>query len=78
MADTALVNVSPEAYNRVIGTYRTPFVGVLEIGLAVIVIFHALNGLRVTSSTSGPGEWPGSARCSMCRRSCSWRWRSRR
>jgi succinate dehydrogenase / fumarate reductase cytochrome b subunit len=47
VADTALVNVSPEAYNRVIGTYRTPFVGVLEIGLAVIVIFHALNGLRV-------------------------------
>jgi Succinate dehydrogenase/Fumarate reductase transmembrane subunit len=42
VADTALVNVSPEAYNRVIGTYRTPFVGVLEIGLAVIVIFHAL------------------------------------
>jgi succinate dehydrogenase / fumarate reductase cytochrome b subunit len=47
VADTALVNVSPEAYNRVIGTYRTPLVGVLEIALAVIVIFHALNGLRV-------------------------------
>lgn len=47
VADTALVNVSPEAYNRVIGTYRTPFVGVLEIGLAVLVIFHALNGVRV-------------------------------
>jgi FAD binding domain/Succinate dehydrogenase/Fumarate reductase transmembrane subunit len=47
VADTALVNVSPEAYNRVIGTYRTPFVGVLEIGLSVIVIFHALNSLRV-------------------------------
>jgi succinate dehydrogenase / fumarate reductase cytochrome b subunit len=47
VADTALVNVSPDAYNRVIGTYRTPLVGVLEIGLAVIVIFHALNVLRV-------------------------------
>ena len=47
VVDQALLNVSPEAYDRVIDTYRTPFVGVLEIGLAVLVIFHALNGLRI-------------------------------
>jgi succinate dehydrogenase / fumarate reductase cytochrome b subunit len=47
VADQALLVVSPEAYNRVIDTYRNPFVGLLEIGLAVVVIFHALNGLRI-------------------------------
>jgi succinate dehydrogenase / fumarate reductase cytochrome b subunit len=47
VVDQALLNVSPEAYNRVIDTYRNPFVGLLEIGLAVVVVFHALNGLRI-------------------------------
>ena len=32
VVDQALLNVSPEAYNRVIDTYRNPFVGLLEIG----------------------------------------------
>ena len=58
VADTALVNVSPEAYNRVIGTYRTRLVGVLEIGLAVLVIFHALNGVRVILLAEGPTRGP--------------------
>lgn len=47
VADQALLTVSPEAYDRVIDTYRNPFVGLLEIGLAVVMIFHALNGLRI-------------------------------
>jgi succinate dehydrogenase / fumarate reductase cytochrome b subunit len=47
VVDQALINVSPEAYNRVMDTYRNPFVGLLEIGLAVLVIYHALNGLRI-------------------------------
>jgi succinate dehydrogenase / fumarate reductase cytochrome b subunit len=47
VVDQALLNVSPEAYDRVIDTYRNPLVGLLEIGLAVVVIFHALNGLRI-------------------------------
>ncbi len=47
VTDTALVNVSPEAYDRVIDTYRNPIVGLLEIALAVAVLFHALNGLRI-------------------------------
>ena len=47
VTDQALVNVSPEAYDRVMNTYRNPFVGLLEIGLAVLIIFHALNGLRI-------------------------------
>ena len=45
--DTALVRVSPQAYNEVIETYKTPIVGMLEIGLVVAVLYHALNGIRV-------------------------------
>ncbi len=47
VADQALLVVSPESYNRVIETYRNPLVGLLEIGLAVLIVFHALNGLRI-------------------------------
>lgn len=45
--DTALVRVSPQAYNAVIDTYKTPIVGLMEIGLVVAVLYHALNGVRV-------------------------------
>jgi len=45
--DTALVRVSPEAYNEVINTYKTPIVGLMEMGLVAAVLYHALNGIRV-------------------------------
>jgi len=45
--DTALVRVSPEAYNAVIGAYKTPIMGFGEIGLVAAIGFHALNGLRI-------------------------------
>jgi succinate dehydrogenase / fumarate reductase cytochrome b subunit len=45
--DTALVRVSPEAYNDVIETYKNPIVGLGEAGLVGAVLFHGLNGLRV-------------------------------
>lgn len=45
--DTALVRVSPEAYNSVIGTYKNPVVGLGEVGLVAAVIFHAFNGVRI-------------------------------
>ncbi|MDV6012983.1 succinate dehydrogenase, cytochrome b556 subunit [Haloechinothrix sp. LS1_15] len=45
--DTALVRVSPSAYNAVIETYKTPFVNLLEVGLVGAVLYHALNGIRV-------------------------------
>jgi succinate dehydrogenase / fumarate reductase, cytochrome b subunit len=45
--DTALVRVSPEAYNSVIETYKNPVVGLLEVGLVAAVVYHAFNGLRV-------------------------------
>ena len=45
--DTALVRVSPDAYDRIIDTYKTPVVNLMEVGLTGAVLFHALNGLRV-------------------------------
>lgn len=45
--DTALVNVSPEAYNTALETYKTPVVALMEVGLVAGVLFHAFNGLRV-------------------------------
>ncbi|MFY0670828.1 MAG: succinate dehydrogenase, cytochrome b556 subunit [Aquiluna sp.] len=45
--DTALVRVSPEAYNVVIESYKTPIIGVSELGLVGAILFHGLNGLRV-------------------------------
>lgn len=45
--DTALVRVSPEAYNAVIGTYQNPLMAVGEVGLVAAIVFHAFNGLRI-------------------------------
>jgi len=45
--DTALVRISPQAYDEVISTYKTPIVGLMEFGLIAAVLFHALNGIRV-------------------------------
>ncbi|KAJ8141771.1 hypothetical protein OY671_005062 [Metschnikowia pulcherrima] len=47
--DTALVRVSPEAYNAVIGTYQTPIMGIGEAGSVAAIVFHAFNGIRIIS-----------------------------
>lgn len=45
--DTTLVRVNPQAYNQVIEVYKTPIVGLMEVGLVAAVLYHALNGVRV-------------------------------
>jgi succinate dehydrogenase / fumarate reductase, cytochrome b subunit len=45
--DTSLVRLSPEAYNAVINTYKTPIMGLGEIALVAAVGLHGLNGLRI-------------------------------
>lgn len=45
--DTAVVRVSPQAYTEVIATYKTPIVGLMELGLVAAVLYHGLNGIRV-------------------------------
>ncbi len=45
--DTALVRVSPDSYNTIIDTYKTPIVNLMEVGLVGAVLYHSMNGLRV-------------------------------
>ncbi len=45
--DTALVRVSPEAYDAVIGTYKNPIMALGEVVLVAAIAYHAYNGLRV-------------------------------
>ena len=45
--DTALVRVSPEAYNAVMSTYKTPVMGLGEAVLVAAIVFHAYNGIRI-------------------------------
>ena len=45
--DTSLVRLSPEAYNAVIGAYKTPIMGLGEVALVGAIGYHALNGLRI-------------------------------
>lgn len=45
--DTALVRISPEAYNAVMASYKTVVMGLGEIALVGAILFHALNGLRI-------------------------------
>jgi succinate dehydrogenase / fumarate reductase, cytochrome b subunit len=45
--DTALIRVSPEAYNAVIGTYKNPIMGLGETALVAAIVFHAFNGIRI-------------------------------
>ncbi len=45
--DTALVRVSPGAYDAVIGTYKNPLMALGELGLVAAIMFHAFNGLRL-------------------------------
>ena len=47
IVDTALVGFGPDLYNRVVSVYHNPIVRLMEIGLAMMVLFHALNGLRI-------------------------------
>ncbi len=45
--DTALIRVSPEAYNAVMGTYKQWFMTLGEVVLVGAIAYHAFNGLRI-------------------------------
>jgi succinate dehydrogenase / fumarate reductase cytochrome b subunit len=47
--DTSLVVVgNGELYNGVMEVYHAPIIKLLEMGLIVAVLYHGLNGLRIT------------------------------
>lgn len=52
--DTALIRVSPEAYNAVMATYKNPVMGMGEVVLVGAVVLHALNGVRIILVDSWP------------------------
>lgn len=45
--DTALIRLSPEAYDAVIGTYKNPVMAIGEVVLVAAIAYHAYNGLRI-------------------------------
>ncbi|MDL9937162.1 succinate dehydrogenase, cytochrome b556 subunit [Gordonia sp. ABSL1-1] len=45
--DTAVIRIDPDKYTEIIETYKTPIIGLMEIGLVACVLYHGLNGLRV-------------------------------
>jgi succinate dehydrogenase / fumarate reductase, cytochrome b subunit len=47
--DTSLVIVSAELYDGVLAVYHHPIIKLLEIGLVVAVLYHGLNGIRITA-----------------------------
>lgn len=45
--DTALIRLSPQAYDAVIASYKNPIMGLGELALVGAIGFHGLNGLRI-------------------------------
>ncbi len=56
--DTALIGFGPDAYNHALSIYRLPVIRVMEVLLALAVLYHAGNGLRITLIDF----WPSLAR----------------
>jgi succinate dehydrogenase / fumarate reductase cytochrome b subunit len=48
VADTMFVTYGPGLYNKVMAIYRTPLFRYGEIALAAAVLYHAINGIRIT------------------------------
>jgi len=48
IVDTGLVLFGAEIYDKVMKIYTHPLFRIGEVGLAAAVLFHALNGIRIT------------------------------
>ena len=55
IVDTALIGWGPDLFNRVIALYRHPIFRISEIFLFASVLYHSLNGVRVTLVDLWPG-----------------------
>lgn len=58
VGDTALVRLGPQAYDTVIAVYRQGVFRAFEILGMGAVLFHAVNGLRITVQDLWPGWVP--------------------
>ena len=48
IVDTSLLGWGPGVYNTVVAWYHIPWVRVIEVLLAGAVIYHAINGIKIT------------------------------
>jgi succinate dehydrogenase cytochrome b subunit len=48
VVDTALIGWGPEAYEKVLRAYANPLVHLLELGLVIAVLYHSINGFKIT------------------------------
>ena len=48
VVDTAMVGWGPDAYDKVTRAYHNPIVHLLELGLVAAVLWHSLNGVKIT------------------------------
>lgn len=57
IVETFFLALGPDVYNKVIATYNTAFFRVAEVGLLLAVLYHAINGIRVTIQDFWPSLW---------------------
>ncbi|HEY4682470.1 MAG TPA: succinate dehydrogenase, cytochrome b556 subunit [Candidatus Acidoferrales bacterium] len=48
VVDTMFICYGPELYNKVMALYRLPLFRYGEIALAAALLYHAINGIRIT------------------------------
>lgn len=48
VVDTALIGWGPDAYEKVLHAYANPLIHLLELGLVIAVLYHSINGFKVT------------------------------
>lgn len=63
--DTANAHFLPELYQWSLALFKTPIFGVGEIGVMAAVLYHAINGTRVTLLDFKPEWWKYQQRSAM-------------
>ena len=46
--DTSLILLGPNAYNHMISLYKQPFFRPMEVALLAAILYHSLNGIRIS------------------------------
>ncbi len=57
IVETFLITLGPDLYNHTLALYNSAFFRVAEVGLLFAVLYHAVNGVRVTVQDLWPGLW---------------------
>ena len=57
IVETFLISLGPDLYNHTLALYNTAFFRVAEVGLLFAVLYHAVNGIRVTIQDFWPQLW---------------------